>query len=123
WFFREKEQARRAFVEQVDLSTLPATMWEPPVSLRHRMQVMLDHARQYEAIAGLECFRSIRKHLGWYCKAFPHAAAMRGKMFGVSNVQDVERIVAEFCQDLILEEAAGSDAAPIAPQFPYPCAS
>ena len=38
--------------------------------------------------------------------------AMAGKMFGVSNVQDVERIVAEFCQDLILEEAAGSDAAP-----------
>ncbi|MCS6295888.1 MAG: tRNA-dihydrouridine synthase [Nitrospira sp.] len=123
WFFREKEQARRAFTERLELSALPATMWEPPVSLRHRMQVMLDHARQYEAIAGLDCFRSIRKHLGWYCKGFPHAAAMRGKMFGVSTVQDVERIVAEFCQDLMLEEAAASDSAPLEAHIPHPCAS
>ena len=123
WFFREKEQARRASIEQLDLSTLPAAMWEPPVSLRHRMQVMLDHARQYEAIAGLECFRSIRKHLGWYCKGFPHAAAMRGKMFGVSTVQDVERIVEEFCQDLMLEEGVGSDAPPLNTHLPFPCAS
>ena len=123
WFFREKEQARSAFIERLDLSALPATMWEPPVSLRHRMQVMLDHARQYEAIAGLECFRSIRKHLGWYCKGFPHAAAMRGKMFGVSNVEDVERIVAEFCRDLILEEVAAPDHAPSEIPLPHSCAS
>ena len=123
WFFREKEQARSAFIERLDLSALPATMWEPPVSLRHRMQVMLDHARQYEAIAGLECFRSIRKHLGWYCKGFPHAAAMRGKMFGVSTVQDVERIVEEFCQDLMLEEGVGSDDAAMSTHLPFPCAS
>lgn len=124
WFFREKEQARRAFTGQLDLSALQATMWEPPVSLRHRMQVMLDHARQYEAIAGLECFRSIRKHLGWYCKGFPHAAAMRGKMFGVSTVQDVEGVVAEFCQDLMLEEeGGGSECPPMETPLSYPCAS
>jgi len=116
WFFREKEQARRAFNEQRDLSVLPATTWEVPVSVSHRMQVMLDHARQYEAIAGLERFRSIRKHLGWYCKGFPHAAAMRGKMFGVSTVQDVERIVAEFCQELIQAEHDMTDPYPLAAQ-------
>jgi tRNA-dihydrouridine synthase len=87
------------------------------------MQVMLDHARQYEAIAGLECFRSIRKHLGWYCKGFPHAAAMRAKMFGVSTVQDVERIVAEFCQDLMLEEVAQSERASLESDISHPCAS
>jgi tRNA-dihydrouridine synthase len=123
WFFREKEQARRAFTERHDLSALPATIWEPPVTLRHRMQVMLDHARQYEAIAGLECFRSIRKHLGWYCKGFPHAAAMRAKMFGVSTVQDVEHIVAEFCQDLMLEEVAQSERASLESDISHPCAS
>ena len=123
WFFREKERARQAFTEQQDLTTIPATAWEPPVSLSHRMQVMLDHARQYEAIAGLDCFRSIRKHLGWYCKGFPHAAAMRAKMFGVSTVQDVERIVAEFCQDLMLDEAAASDPAPLENHASFPCAS
>ncbi len=123
WFFREKERARQAFTEQQDLTTIPVTAWEPPVSLSHRMQVMLDHARQYEAIAGLDCFRSIRKHLGWYCKGFPHAAAMRAKMFGVSTVQDVERIVAEFCQDLMLDEAAASDPAPLENHASFPCAS
>lgn len=123
WFFREKERARQAFTEQQDLTTTPVTAWEPPVSLSHRMQVMLDHARQYEAIAGLDCFRSIRKHLGWYCKGFPHAAAMRSKMFGVSTVQDVERIVAEFCQDLMLDEAAASDPAPLENHASFPCAS
>jgi tRNA-dihydrouridine synthase len=116
WFFREKEQARRAFSEQGDLSALPATAWEPQVSVSHRMQVMLDHARQYEAIAGLERFRSIRKHLGWYCKGFPHAAAMRGKMFGASNVQDVERIVAEFCRALMQSERDASVPVPLAAQ-------
>lgn len=123
WFFREKEQARRASTQQLDPSALPATMWEPPVSLRHRMQVMLDHARQYEAIAGLECFRSIRKHLGWYCKGFPHAAAMRAKLFGVSTVQDVERIIAEFCQDLMLKETAGSAGDSMDTHVPFPRAS
>ncbi len=123
WFFREKERARQAFTEQQDLTTIPVTAWEPPVSLSHRMQVMLDHARQYEAIAGLDCFRSIRKHLGWYCKGFPHAAAMRAKMFGVSTVQDVERIVAEFCQDLMLDEAAASDPARLENHASFPCAS
>ncbi len=123
WFFREKEQARRALNQQSDLSILPSTTWEPQISVTHRMQVMLDHARQYEAIAGLECFRSIRKHLGWYCKGFPHAAAMRAKMFGVSTVQDVERIVTEFCQDLMSGEVAVSEPAPHDTPAPYPCAS
>ena len=53
---------------------------------------------------------------GWYCKGFPHAAAMRGKMFGASNVQDVERIVAEFCQDLMQSERDASVPTPLAAQ-------
>ena len=102
---------------------LPAASWEPSVSLSHRMQVMVDHARQYEAIAGVERFRSLRKHLGWYCKGFPHAAAMRAKMFGVSTVQDVERIVAEFCQVPLPEAAALSESATPAMYTSSPCAS
>lgn len=104
WFFREKEQARRAFNEQTDLSGLDATVWEPKISVKQRLHVMLDHARQYEAIAGLERFRSIRKHLGWYCTGFPHAAAMRGKMFQVTNVQEVERVVTDCCSRLMTED-------------------
>jgi tRNA-dihydrouridine synthase len=112
WFFRGKERARRAMHEQTDLSALAATTWEPQVSVAQRMRVMLDHARQYEAIAGLERFRSIRKHLGWYCKGFPHAAAMRTKMFQVCNVPDVERVVEEFCRDLMVAELDLADTSP-----------
>ncbi len=100
WFFRQKELARQAFREQADLSPLGTTAWEPKISLNQRMHVMLDHARQYEAIAGLAGFRSIRKHLGWYCAGFPHAAAMRGRMFRVTNPQEVECVVADCCGHL-----------------------
>jgi tRNA-dihydrouridine synthase len=123
WFFREKEQARRAFSEQIDLSALAPTAWEPHISVRERMQVMLDHARQYEAIAGLERFRSIRKHLGWYCTGFPHAAAMRGKMFQVTNAQEVERVVADCCSHLMTEDLVLEKATPFESQPPQPCAS
>jgi len=98
WFFRHKERARAA-AQQGSISR-PET-WEATLSLAERMALMLDHAKQYEAVAGLERFRSIRKHLGWYCKGFPRAAAMRAKMFQVSNVSDVERVIEEFCGDVL----------------------
>ncbi len=124
WFFREKEQARRAFTEQVDIAALSPTAWEPPVSLRQRMQVMVDHARQYQAIAGLERFRSIRKHLGWYCTGFPHAAAMRSRMFQVTSAQEVERVVADCCRGLMAErpvaESPVFEEAPVAAFQPAP---
>lgn len=123
WFFREKEQARQAFNEQADLSALATTAWEPTISLKQRMAVMLDHARQYEAIAGLEGFRSIRKHLGWYCTGFPHAAAMRGRMFQVTNAQEVERVVADCCRRLMTEDLVPEDATAPEPHPSQPCAS
>lgn len=123
WFFREKEQARRATHEQADLSALAATTWEPQVSVAQRMHVMLDHARQYEAIAGLERFRSIRKHLGWYCKGFPHAAVMRAKMFQVCNVPDVERVVEEFCRDLMVAALELTAMSPFETHPSQPCVS
>lgn len=123
WFFREKEQARRAFNERIDLASVAPTAWEPYISVRQRMHVMLDHARQYEALAGLERFRSIRKHLGWYCTGFPHAAAMRGKMFQVTNAQEVERVVADCCSRLMTEDLVLEKATAFESQSPQPCAS
>jgi tRNA-dihydrouridine synthase len=104
WFFRHKERARLAAQQGLAGGPLHGQAWEVTVSLSDRMGLMLDHARQYEAVAGTERFRSIRKHLGWYCKGFPHAAAMRAKMFQVSSVTDVERVIAEFCGDLPASE-------------------
>jgi tRNA-dihydrouridine synthase len=121
WFFRAKEQARQAMREQADLHDVPVTAWETQISVDQRMRVMLDHAKQYESIAGLERFRSIRKHLGWYCKGFPHAAAMRLQMFQVCNVPDVERVVADFCRHLMGADPVAIDSAAFESQPSQPC--
>ncbi len=97
WFFRRKDEARVASRNRQDRADRQSASWDVEISVEQRMALMLDHARQYEAIAGLDRFRSIRKHLGWYCKGFPHAAAMRARLFQVSNVRDVETVIAEFC--------------------------
>lgn len=123
WFFREKERARQAIHEQADPSALATTTWVPQVSVAQRMRVMLDHARQYEAIAGLERFRSLRKHLGWYCKGFPHAAAMRAKMFQVCTVQDVERVVEECRRDLMIADLDLAATMPFDTHLSESCAS
>jgi hypothetical protein len=38
----------------------------------------------------------MRKHLGWYCKGFPHAASLRANMFRVSSVADLEQVLTNF---------------------------
>jgi tRNA-dihydrouridine synthase len=93
WLFRDKERARALAREtgDGDLDGPEA----PPVGLKERFRVMLDHCRRFEAVAGVERFPRMRKHLGWYCKGFPHAAAMRAAMVRASSTADVERIVAE----------------------------
>ena len=50
------------------------------VNLQNRFQMMIEHARLFETVNGKERFPRMRKHLGWYCASFPHAAAMRAKM-------------------------------------------
>ena len=38
----------------------------------------------------------MRKHLGWYCKGFPHAASLRAQMVRVSSVKELQAVLAEF---------------------------
>ena len=64
-----------------------------------RFEVLLDHARRFEAASGQGQFRRMRKHLGWYCKGFPHAASLRADMFRVSSVADLEQVLADFRVD------------------------
>jgi tRNA-dihydrouridine synthase len=66
----------------------------PPLDVRFEM--LLDHARRFEAACGLGQFRRMRKHLGWYCKGFPHAASLRAAMFRVSSVADLEQVLDDF---------------------------
>ena len=106
WFFREKEEARQSV--QLEKSGVIEPL---SPSLTTRFEILLEHAKQFEAQYGQEQFRRMRKHLGWYCKGFPHAAALRATMFRVSSVRDVEAILAAFRADQLFdthEPAQGS---------------
>ena len=92
WFFRQKEEAR--IVLQQHRSEEGPEPCVPPLDIR--FEVLLDHARRFEAACGQGQFRRMRKHLGWYCKGFPHAASLRANMFRVSSVADLEQVLADF---------------------------
>lgn len=62
-------------------------------SLEEKFQAMINHAQSFEAIHGPERFVRMRKHLGWYCSSFPHAAAMRVQMVRTNGSQDVINIL------------------------------
>jgi tRNA-dihydrouridine synthase len=98
WLFQTKETARAAAAQMFKsergrepLSSL-SIMKDPA----DRFRVMIEHARHFEAIFGQTQFPRMRKHLGWYCKGFPHAASLRASMVRASSVRDVERILEEF---------------------------
>lgn len=93
WFFRSKEQARMGAwgVNETDVGPDPGQ-----VSLNERFAVLIDHAQQFQALVGEKQFYRMRKHLGWYCKGFPHAASLRAQMVRVSSVEELHALLADF---------------------------
>ena len=106
WFFKAKEQARAFACSDVNGRTDVPT--HEPNSLAERFQLVLDHARQFEALYGPGQFHRMRKHLGWYCKAFPGAAALRARMFHVSSVHELQTVIADYHAQHIVESEADS---------------
>lgn len=101
WFFQGNEQARAHCRGEGGERALTV----PQVSLDRRFAILVDHARQFQTLMGQPQFHRMRKHLGWYCKAFPHAAALRARMFRVSSVEDLESVIAEYRAQQIIEPA------------------
>jgi len=94
WFFRDKETARRAsLISGSDPLSEPQS-WTPAFPVR--FDLMLEHASWFERRWGADRFRNMRKHLGWYCKGFPGAAALRAAMFQVSSLADVQASLAAY---------------------------
>ncbi len=95
WFFRSKEQAR---VRARDMSMNDTEIGRDPgeVSLNERFAVLVDHAQQFQTLVGTKQFFRMRKHLGWYCKGFPHAASLRAQMVRVSSVEELRALLADF---------------------------
>ena len=95
WFFRSKEQAR---IRARDMSMKDTEIGRDPgeVSLNERFAVLVDHAQQFQTLVGTKQFFRMRKHLGWYCKGFPHAASLRAQMVRVSSVEELHALLADF---------------------------
>ncbi|MDF0665012.1 MAG: tRNA-dihydrouridine synthase [Nitrospira sp.] len=93
WFFRSKEQARMRSrgMKDIDVGRNPGE-----VSLNERFAVLVDHAQQFQALVGEKQFYRMRKHLGWYCKGFPHAASLRAQMVRVSSVEALHALLEDF---------------------------
>jgi tRNA-dihydrouridine synthase len=104
WFFREKEQARR---RAHTVQPSEAEPWTP--SLGERFEIVLAHARLFDAHCGRGQFRRMRKHLGWYCKGFPYAAALRARMFHVSSVAEVEAVIADYQEGRLMHGRPAED--------------
>ena len=91
WLFRAKEQAREWANGDGGVSAGAG-----PVSREERFSILLDHAREFQSLFGPRQFYRMRKHLGWYCKGFPHAAALRGKLVRISSVEELQSLLADF---------------------------
>jgi tRNA-dihydrouridine synthase len=94
WFFRSKGLARALAAGASPPSWISGAV--EGMGLDQRFAVLLDHARQFQALFGPGQFHRMRKHLGWYCKAFPHAAALRARMFHVSSVSELEALLTDY---------------------------
>jgi len=88
WIFQEIEQVRKVFSSG---SSVELKYLEP--SLDEKFLAMIKHAQCFEGIHGAGRFVRMRKHLGWYCSTFPHAAAMRAQMVRTNGSQDVSNIL------------------------------
>ena len=100
WIFQDIASLRDTFsLEQ------PRDIAETRVSLQSRFEMMIEHAQQFETVNGTERFPRMRKHLGWYCSSFPHAAAMRANMVRTNSSQDVVELVEAYMTSQTLRDA------------------
>ncbi len=94
WLFRSKERFRACSRTTTEATGLSA--WAEKVVLDERFAVLRDHAHQFQTMFGERQFHRMRKHLGWYCKGFPHAAALRARMVRVSSVEELNQVLSDF---------------------------
>lgn len=94
WFFQAKEQVRQLASGSVGIGE--TTDLGLMVPQEERFAILVDHAQQFQALFGQKQFYRMRKHLGWYCKGFPHAASLRAQMVRVSSVDELNQVLADF---------------------------
>lgn len=99
WIFQGKELIREA-VRKRCRQPIPETR----VQLEERFDVLLTHARTFERFHDAARFPRMRKHLGWYCSGFPHAASLRAGMVKTNQARDVERLLETYVAQHVAPE-------------------
>ena len=123
WIFHGKESVREAVRARADAHSLcsgqaPVRPYdrnpvpEPAVSREDRFDMILKHAHTFERFHDAPRFPRMRKHLGWYCSGFPHAAALRADMVKTNNAGDVERLLHEYVSRHVTPDVEALTAAP-----------
>ncbi len=98
WIFRNKEALRRIF-NTPDLREDPGMIAMPPdlpVTLDERFHIALEHSKIFQATCGVSRFVGLRKHLGWYCRGFAGARALRAKIVRVSSLEEIETLLSPY---------------------------
>ena len=91
WIFHGIQEMRTGFHAGISYSAQPHTP-----DLEEKFRIMIEHASLFERVHGPERFVRMRKHLGWYCSAFPHAAAMRAELVRTNSTLDVVNLVNQY---------------------------
>ncbi|MXX11129.1 MAG: tRNA-dihydrouridine synthase [Nitrospira sp. SB0677_bin_15] len=115
WIFHGKEAVREAVQARADTQVRPyhqCPVPEPAVSREDRFDMILKHAHTFERFHDAPRFPRMRKHLGWYCSGFPHAAALRADMVKTNNSKDVERLLHEYVSRHVAPDVEAFTAAP-----------
>jgi len=88
WVFQGISEMRTEFHSGESYSAKPHAP-----DLEEKFRIMIEHASLFERVHGPERFVRMRKHLGLYCSAFPHAAAMRAELVRTNSTLDVVNLV------------------------------
>ncbi|MDR4495911.1 MAG: tRNA-dihydrouridine synthase [Nitrospirales bacterium] len=91
WIFHGIQEVRASFHTGESCSAPPHVP-----NLEETFRIMLEHASFFERVHGPERFVRMRKHLGWYCSGFPHAATMRAQLVRTHSTLDVLNLVNQY---------------------------
>jgi tRNA-dihydrouridine synthase len=92
-----RERAERYEVDGVLIGRAalgnPWIFAEKTPSVQQKFKVATEHAKKYSMVFGRGYFSPMKKHLAWYCRGFPGAAAVRQSLMTAESFEEVEGIL------------------------------
>lgn len=89
WLFTQKDDIRRAVAD----GTTPARRWITP---EEGLNVMLEHARSFDAIRPDVKYVAMRKHFAWYAQWIPALRTRKKELMQINSYQEL----AALCEPL-----------------------